>query len=186
VAVVTWLGASVIETSPSGLAYDFVDSDPKNIKIVDIARALSQTCRFGGFAHPFCSVATHSLLVADIVAVTEPELEIAAFLHDAHEAYLGDRPRPMKPHIPEFARLTEIADVAIGEAFGVDPRDFHMPAVKEADRLALLHEGRRLMPKGPTGDIPPLPSGVSVSLEDGLDDTRFLERAAELGITEVR
>lgn len=182
----TWLGANVIETSPSGLAYDFFDPDVKNIKLVDVARALSNTCRFGGFAHPYYSVATHSLLVADLVAKWAPELEIAALMHDAHEAYLGDVPRPMKPALPEFAGLVETADEAIGLAFNIDPRDFRMPEVKRADELALLHEGRRLMPQGPTGDMEPFPEGVSLILTEGHDaEQRFLERAKELGITEV-
>jgi hypothetical protein len=74
--------------------------------IDDIAAQLSRICRFGGALkkHAVCasgalenleiySVAQHSVLVAD--NVPEP-YRLRALLHDAAEAYIGDRIKPVK------------------------------------------------------------------------------------------
>lgn len=85
---------------------------PEEVKITDIARALSMLCRYCGHVARFYSVAEHcvrvSRMAADRVTTQHPAipsrthqrewLNVARWglLHDASEAYLGDVTRPVK------------------------------------------------------------------------------------------
>lgn len=64
----------------------------------DIAHALSLINRFTGHTTRPYSVAEHSLLVADLAeaAGASPVVQMAALIHDAHEAYTGDVSTPVK------------------------------------------------------------------------------------------
>lgn len=184
----TWLGANIIETA-SGQGYDFLNPDPAVINIDDIAHALGNICRFAGHTRKFYSVAEHSVLVSEILEHNDnPDAPIIGLLHDAHEAYVWDAPRPIKPLLGEaFATLAEIADRAIGEHFGIDPWLFHSAAVKTADNLALVNEGRSLMKVGPKYDqleYQPLPTGVRFwgGLPPAAAKGLFLARAEKLGV----
>ena len=66
--------------------------------IEEIAHSLAQINRFTGHARRPYSVAEHSLLVAGIAADegASPISQLAALLHDAHEAYVGDMASPAK------------------------------------------------------------------------------------------
>ena len=129
----------------SGRRFNPLEPDPAEIDIGDIARALSNQCRFGGNCNPFYSVANHSCLVADLVEERggDVEAQLWALLHDASEAYLVDLPHPLK-HRSELGRLyAEVEDVlqaAICERFGLplDPP----PLLKPADRTLLATERR--------------------------------------------
>jgi hypothetical protein len=59
-----------------------------------IARQLGKLCRYTGATPDWWSVARHSLLVAAL-APDDPEHKLVALLHDAHECWSGDIPRPM-------------------------------------------------------------------------------------------
>jgi 5'-deoxynucleotidase YfbR-like HD superfamily hydrolase len=119
-----------------------------DIDIDDIAHALANQCRFGGHCRPFYSVAQHSCLVADLVAVKggDATAELWALLHDAPEAYLSDLPHPLK-HFSEFGRLYREAEdklqQAICEHFALPPEP--PAALREADRALLAAERLTLM-----------------------------------------
>lgn len=68
------------------------------IAIEDIAQGLAQVNRFTGQASRPYSVAEHSLFVEQLVAqcTDDPNVRMAALLHDAHEAYFGDMSAPLK------------------------------------------------------------------------------------------
>lgn len=72
--------------------------DPKaeDFDLGDIAIALSNLCRFAGHCTVFHSVASHALLVSELVAPLHPGLALAALHHDDAEAYIADIPRPVK------------------------------------------------------------------------------------------
>ena len=75
---------------------DVAHPDPAAVNILDIAQALSMTCRYGGHCRDFYSVAEHSLLVHLIGVTGNPKNNLALLLHDAAEAYVGDLVTPLK------------------------------------------------------------------------------------------
>lgn len=60
---------------------------PEEISIKDIAKSLSQLCRFTGHSNFFYSVAHHSIIVSEIV---DKKYRLQALLHDASEFALND------------------------------------------------------------------------------------------------
>src|SRR5918999_3013328 len=109
------------------------EPDPEQLDAGDIARALANLCRFGGHCKAFYSVAQHSAIVCDLLeerGATPDEL-MAALLHDAAEAYLGDLPHPLK-HRSELGAVFRVAEKRL-EA-----------VIKE--RFALPEAGDRIKP----------------------------------------
>lgn len=82
---------------------------PEQVDIMDIAHSLSMINRFTGHTIRPYSVAEHSLLVADICAMEghSPITQLAALLHDAHEAYTGDVSSPVKWEVGQHWRAFE-------------------------------------------------------------------------------
>jgi hypothetical protein len=78
---------STFITTVSGRHVDLSAPDWREIDIEDVARGLSQVARFAGQARRGFGVGQHSLVVADLAP---PALKLAALLHDAHEAFLGE------------------------------------------------------------------------------------------------
>jgi hypothetical protein len=120
------------------------EPDPEQIDIGDIARALSNQCRFGGHCRAFYSVAQHSVHVSELVEARGGDVEdvFAALMHDAGEAYLGDMPHPIKHRSPLGAAFREAEahlEGAIHERFGVKSV---VPDLKPADRALLATERR--------------------------------------------
>lgn len=79
------------------------DPSPRDVKIEDIAGALSKICRYLGHTEVFYSVAEHCVALS--LALRDggwgPLTQLHALLHDAHEAYTGDMPRPLKKVFPD-------------------------------------------------------------------------------------
>lgn len=138
----------------SGRYVDPLRLVPDDIAVEDIAQGLAFTCRFSGQCYRYYSVAEHSLLVSRLVA---PAYELAALLHDAAEAYLGDIPTPLKyqQSFAFFRKAEERGQAAIAERFGLRPEELHDPVIRHADLVALAIERRDLMP--PEGTWPGLP-----------------------------
>ena len=122
---------------------------PADVHIEDVAHALSLICRFGGHTEVHYSVAQHSLLVARILEDqgAPVEAQLAGLLHDAHEAYIGDIPTPIKSVLGATWHDLE-ADVATAVRRALDVTSaFHdwEDLIKYADRVALATERRDLM-----------------------------------------
>ena len=135
---------------------DPLNPNPADIRIQDIAHALSNQCRFSGYTSRHYSVAEHSVYVAKMVSahlryktkVSQQDhnrIVRQALLHDATEAYLVDLPTPIKKHFPEFRAAEKKLWTVIAKVFDVD-EEMH-PLVKEADgrmctteKLALLSD----------------------------------------------
>lgn len=134
----------------SGRFFDYEFPAPEQISIEDIAHALSHICRFGGHTRTFYSVAEHSVLVSRLLEQSSAaRYQLAALLHDGHEAYLGDLPTPLKVAIGESYRVMVAgADAAIGAYLGINPGDFHSAAVRWADAVALRLEAHKLKASG--------------------------------------
>lgn len=111
------------------------------VAIEDIAHGLAFQCRFNGQTCEFYSVAQHSLIVA---AQLPPHMQLAALLHDAAEAYLGDMVKPLKLLLPAFSSIEDQVTDLIAQAFELDFSDY--APIKAADLRALATEKRDLMP----------------------------------------
>jgi len=92
----------------SGKEVDLLDLQSQDIHLAEICHRLSQQCRYAGGTPVFYSVAEHCLNLDKYFdsrdprmprADDTPEMHIAALLHDAAEAYLGDLIAPIK-HSP--------------------------------------------------------------------------------------
>lgn len=97
------------------LNYNSVDASM--ICLEDIAKGLSNICRFGGQISDFYSVAQHTLLVWHLAPT---HLKRAALLHDAAEAYLGDVVKPLKVLLGDaYAKFEKAFETVIFEKYGV-------------------------------------------------------------------
>lgn len=127
----------------SGRYFDLLAPRPDDISITDIAHALANLARFNGHTRHFYSVAQHSVMAADLISQTNPELALEALLHDAAEAYIGDIARPLKRMLPGIGALEDQIMRAICDSFEVQwPL---APEVKIADNILLAWERRDLM-----------------------------------------
>lgn len=119
-----------MQTYNSG-QFSYAPSGRRDINIIDIARSLSRIPRFLGHSSQFVSVAEHSVVTAQYLEDEghPPRVQMVGLLHDAHEAYIGDLPRPLI----HFLR----------ENYGVD-----LGALK-ADIQRDIHKGLDLEPATP-------------------------------------
>jgi hypothetical protein len=119
-----------------------------SIAIEDIAHALSHICRFGGHCERHYSVAEHSLYVADILKSRGMPAtgQLAGLLHDAHEAYCGDVPTPIKAALgAPWRQFEDCIERTVHAALGVtDLMARWADEVKAADAAALVTEIRWL------------------------------------------
>lgn len=154
----------------SGGAVDLLAPLPEMIHPHDIAVGLARIPRFNGHTIDPFSVAQHSMLVLRIFDFMAdrptPEDRLAALLHDAHEAYMGDLATPVVESLSYFARaavldLKQRLQEAVHWRFGLPTvlGDSVLSAIKTADRIALATEKQWLLapePK-PWDDWEPLP-----------------------------
>jgi hypothetical protein len=101
----------------TGKVFDLKILDPDSICIEDIAHGLANTARFAGQLPVLYSVAQHSFHVAQSAL---KENQLAALLHDASEAYLGDMPSPFKKLLPDFKDYEDKLMKVIAKKFGFE------------------------------------------------------------------
>jgi hypothetical protein len=113
----------------------------------DIAWQLLHVCRYAGACRVNYTVGIHSMLVADFVAHTHPELEFPALMHDGTESCVGDIPKPFK--YQEMRQIEDILGDRIWEQFGLPQLDeaAHV-IIKRADIRALCAEAALIGPPG--------------------------------------
>ena len=112
---------------------------PEMVDIADIGHALALLCRWGGHTTCFYSVAEHSVRVARIVP---PEHMLAALVHDAHEAYTLDLPRPIKRGLADYGPMADRVQEVVLEALEVEVSDEAHDVIKYADNVILMTEAR--------------------------------------------
>jgi hypothetical protein len=112
----------------------------ETLHLEDFAHGLARVSRFTGHTTHRYSVASHSLMVADLLP---SRLHASGLLHDAIEAVLGDVSSPLKSILPEYKALQARWEHAMAERWGVA---LCGPEVKAADVLAYAIECRDLMP----------------------------------------
>lgn len=77
----------------SGVLVDFLDPRPEDVRLRDVACALSRVCRYGGHLSCHYSVAQHAVLVS---RYCDPADALAGLHHDDTEYLMGDVPSPLK------------------------------------------------------------------------------------------
>lgn len=163
----------------TGSYFDFADPEGSPFGILDIAHALSHLCRFTGHVRRFYSVAEHSVHCSHLVPAEDA---LAALLHDAPEAFLGDVSRPLKSLLPGYRELEARIEPVVLARFGLPP--VLPPSVKVADRDMLLLEQRQAM--GNFDNWPELgdevPDVVLGFWEPEVAMARFLARYRELAV----
>ena len=124
-----------------------------DIEIEDIAHGLARVARWNGQTigeHAF-SVAQHSVVVEEIVAHIQPDIEprwrLAALLHDASEYVIGDMISPFKAALGvDYKTFEERLETAIHVRFGL-PAKTPAPIkklIKQADRACAFFEATQL------------------------------------------
>lgn len=135
----------------SGRKVPLIDPEAKDINLTDIAYSLARLARFNGHTiGPRYTVAQHSILVMNTVArlTDDPALKLAALLHDAHEAYLGDISAPVKLILgPQIRWAMEEFDAAIEQHFRLPVGILANKIIRNADLEVLAAEKHFLMPQ---------------------------------------
>lgn len=143
----------------SGIQFWPMDPDAEEVRLRDIAKALSNLCRFcGHMPKGFYSVAQHSVLVS--LHIEEEAREsgcdsewirnyaATGLMHDATEAYLSDVVRPIKHHLIGYADIEYQLAYVIGEKYSLSLT--RLPGiVKKHDERALITEKRDLLGPSP-------------------------------------
>lgn len=124
--------------------------DPKleDIRIGDIAHALSLMTRANGHFPEFYSVAQHCIhCCEEAIARKYPKRVVAAcLLHDGSEAYLADITRPVKKNLGQYLEIESVLQGAIYEKFlGGALNNEEVAMVKNVDDTLLFYEFRHYM-----------------------------------------
>lgn len=130
-------------TTYNNLHFDPFQAGEADIRIGDIAHALSLICRANGHLKVFYSVAQHCVHCALEAAACglNKKTQLHCLLHDAAEAYLGDVTRPVKRYLPLFAQVEEQLQRVIYAALGVNPpTEAEQREIKRIDDRLLYHE----------------------------------------------
>lgn len=128
----------------TGKQYWPIDPRTEDVRIEDIAHALSMLCRFGGHCLKFYSVAEHSVHIARwLYPRYGAHVALCGLMHDGTEAYVPDVTRPLKPSLTGFKAIEQKNWREIAATF--DLPESIPQIVKEADNRALAEEARQNM-----------------------------------------
>lgn len=160
----------------TGKAIDLVNFNEDDVRLPDIAHALSLLNRFTGHTRFPYSVAQHSVIVSKLV---DQRYALWGLLHDASEAYIGDVSTPLKMILPNYRELEEQIQRTIITKFGLK---WPMPhEVKEADLQALVAEKRDIVPGGHEWGISADAAPVTIVGMDWQEaKSQFIDRFKEL------
>lgn len=144
-----------IKVNPSGGYFHLhAVGNVSEIKIIDIAAAISRQCRFTGHLLPeveHYSVAEHCVLVSallkDMGASTK--LQFAGLMHDAAEAYLSDIAAPFKRELGSYYEAEAKIEARINKKYGIELTDTEHRVLKKADWIALWIEARQIVVRDP-------------------------------------
>lgn len=125
-------------TTRSGILFDYREPRPEMFRLEDVAFALSRIPRFGGHVANY-TVAHHSLLVERLAKQhgEDPEVRLAALMHDAHEAYVGDVPTPLKVLCPDHNVIEDRVERILRETMTPSLRSEHYETVRQYDQFAM-------------------------------------------------
>lgn len=126
----------------TGLRLDPFHIRPNEVRIEDIAHALSMMVRANGHLNSFFSVAQHCLNCAAEAKARGlgRRIQLACLLHDAAECYIADVPRPVKHRLIGYAEIEQRVSDAVFSAFGLFLSENELKAVSEIDDALLYYE----------------------------------------------
>jgi hypothetical protein len=120
----------------------------EDIKIEDIAHALSLITRANGHCRYFYSVAQHSLnCYKEAKARSYSErVQLGCLLHDASESYISDLTRPVKGNLPDYVLIEAKLQAMIYDRFGLgDLSEKELLQIDEINDTLLHYEFEALM-----------------------------------------
>lgn len=133
---------SAIITTYSGKEIDLLNFKVTDIEIVDIAKGLSNECRWGGQTPYHYSVAAHSLFVAN--RFFDVRKKLIALLHDAPEYILKDIPKPLKNLLPEYVVIEKRLAETIYKRFNIIPLQNELDEIKYMDKEVEKYEFEKM------------------------------------------
>lgn len=147
---------------------------PEPVTVEEVAHVLSQFCRYGGHCPSFYSVGQHSILVSLLVP-QEGDMPFWGLMHDAHEAYFGDWPKPVKNAVPGLKIVEDQVEAHVRTALEIAQ---HLPpGIKKADLEALAIEMRWLWVRSvPTNPVHAAALAAVAHLSMPATKAAFLER----------
>lgn len=127
----------------TGLFMDPLAPEPEQVRIEDIAHALSMISRANGHFPEVHTVAQHCLECAvEAKARNLPrQTQLFCLLHDGAEAYLGDFIQPVKARMEGYREAEDhLLDMIYRKFAGRTPSEAEQKAVKEIDKTLLYFE----------------------------------------------
>lgn len=127
----------------TGLFMDPLAPEPEQVRIEDIAHALSMISRANGHFPEVHTVAQHCLECAvEAKARNLPrQTQLFCLLHDGAEAYLGDFIQPVKARMEGYREAEDhLLDMIYRKFAGRTPSEEEQKAVKEIDKTLLYFE----------------------------------------------
>lgn len=146
-------------TTYSGKHFNVLNPEPDDIKLEDIAHALSLICRGNGQVSQFYSVGEHCINCA-LEAVGRGysrRVALACLLHDASECYLSDVPHPLKGMLPGYREIEgRLLSCIYRKFLGSDVTEEEEAEIKEIDRDLLAYDLFHLLGEGNEAELPKL------------------------------
>lgn len=171
-------------TTFSKVEFDILNPNPEDIRIEDIAHALSLMTRANGHFPEFFSVAQHSIQCCNEALARNyvPQVALACLLHDASEAYISDITRPVKKHMTMYLQIEEQLQNMIYEKFlGEIPQGEEADLVDNIDDACLYYEFKHFLENQIYPVEPVLMSETSYEFQPMKDvEAEFLELFSKL------
>lgn len=116
----------------SGIMFDILEPNIKDVRLEDIGRGLANQARFNGQSRKPISIAQHSIGVLERAIngtmLNEDDdkymCRVQALFHDAAEAYIGDMVSPIKKHTKindvNFKEIEEEILSVIFDKYGIE------------------------------------------------------------------
>ncbi|MBQ3068564.1 MAG: phosphohydrolase [Clostridia bacterium] len=172
-------------TTYSKVHFTPLEPKPEEIRVEDIAHALSLMTRANGHFPRFHSVAQHSIECCEeaMLRGATPRVALACLLHDASEAYMADITRPIKVYLDTYREIEAGLSKAIYQRFLGGLTEEEERQVAAVDDALLYYEfdhfmGEKVLPFQP---ITKIPTFAPMTFEAA--EQRFLELFRELSKT---
>lgn len=102
----------------SKVVFNVLDPKAEDLRLEDIAHALSNLCRYGGHCPQFYSVAQHVVLCSYFDGT--PLQQLKYLHHDDSEAFLVDMPRPIKKNLSQYIDIEDRLQAVIFPWLGLE------------------------------------------------------------------